>query len=295
MNNELIPQFFYTAEGSRIFFKTNFPLDKYNKDIPLLVFNYGLVCNESHFEKQLPYFIDKGLQVLVHDYRGHYSSSGSENLDEINFENISSDTEQLIASITEENVIMIGHSMGTNISMEFARRHPTYLKGMVLISGTVVPPQDIMFDSNIIDIVTPYWLWITENAPKLYGTLWKTAFMNPLARKIVHSGGFNTKKVPVEFINVYMSRLGKLHPGIFLKLIQEMHDHDIINHLENIETPTLIMGGDKDQIIPNYLQGTLHRFLPNSELYIIKDGSHVPQVDFPETVNERILRFINRL
>ena len=55
------------------------------------------------------------------------------------------------------------------------------------------------------------------------------------------------------------------------------------------------MGGDKDSVIPYYLQETLESELPNSELYMIKDGSHVPQVDFPESTNERILVFVQDL
>ena len=73
-----------------------------------------------------------------------------------------------------------------------------------------------------------------------------------------------------------------------------MHDHDIINELETIKTPTLVIGGDKDKIIPNYLQQILTKNLPNSKLYIVKDGSHVPQADFPDLINLRIHQFIKK-
>ena len=32
-----------------------------------------------------------------------------------------------------------------------------------------------------------------------------------------------------------------------------------------------------------------------SELYIVKDGSHVPQADFPDLINHRLLRFITKI
>lgn len=73
-----------------------------------------------------------------------------------------------------------------------------------------------------------------------------------------------------------------------------MHDHDVINHLESIKTPTLVIGGDKDKIIPNYLQQILTKYLPKSQLYIVKDGSHVPQADFPHMINHRIKQFIKK-
>jgi hypothetical protein len=30
-------------------------------------------------------------------------------------------------------------------------------------------------------------------------------------------------------------------------------------------------------------------------LYIVKDGSHVPQADFPKLVNQRLLRFLHKI
>ena len=66
-------------------------------------------------------------------------------------------------------------------------------------------------------------------------------------------------------------------------------------YLENITLPTLIIGGEKDKIIPNHFQEILRKKLVNSEFYLVKDGSHVPQVDFPEFINKRMKAFINKL
>ncbi len=58
--------------------------------------------------------------------------------------------------------------------------------------------------------------------------------------------------------------------------------------------PSLVMGGFKDNVIPNYLQRALASLLPNTETYFFKDGSHVPQADYPDMVNERIELFIEQ-
>jgi non-heme chloroperoxidase len=42
------------------------------------------------------------------------------------------------------------------------------------------------------------------------------------------------------------------------------------------------------------MQRTLASLLPNSETYFLKDGSHVPQADYPQMVNERIELFIDQ-
>ena len=73
-----------------------------------------------------------------------------------------------------------------------------------------------------------------------------------------------------------------------------MNKHDILSYLPHISSETLVIGGDQDKVIPNYLQKLLVKELPNAKLYLVRKGSHVPQVDFPEFINERIDLFLSQ-
>lgn len=293
MFKENHPSFLLTRDGTRLFYSSNFD-PKTNPKKPLIVFNYGLVCNNAHYEAQIPFFDNLGYEILIHNYRGHYTSSGEENIEAITFKNMALDLLEIIKRVNRKKAILIGHSMGVNISLEFAKLFPDYTQMLVLISGTVLPPQNVMFNTNVVQILFPYVEAFSDKFPDLYKKIWENSYQNPIVRKIVHQGGFNTTKVSEEFVHTYLKRVGELHPKIFIKLFSEMESHDIINYLEKIETPTLVMGGDKDKVIPNHLQEILVSHLPNSEFYIVKDGSHVPQRDFPELVNKKIESFIAR-
>lgn len=300
MNNKQMlknssPQYFYTTDKTRIFYNTNVNESECDLKLPALVFNYGLVCNHQHWKEQIPYFEKMGYPILLHDYRCHYSSSGKVNLEDCNFIQMSHDLKELTEFLNLKNMIMLGHSMGVNISLEYASLYPQNVSGLVLISGTVLPPQDIMFDSNITDVLFPYILHFSKTYPQLFKKIWKTSYLNPLIRSLVYKGGFNTKQVSEEFVQVYMKKISELPQDIFLHLLLEMKNHNIINRLETLEAKTLVMGGDKDKVIPYYLQVLLHQKIPHSEMYNIKEGSHVPQVDFPDSVNERIHAFIKEV
>jgi pimeloyl-ACP methyl ester carboxylesterase len=295
MLEEFHKNFFHTQDKIRIFYQTNFdPLD-FDSKAPLLVFNYGLLCSHGHWQYQLQFFIDLGFNLLFHDYRGHFSSSGSNKLEDINFPTICSDLRQLLQSLKVDNIVMLGHSMGVNVALEYSRLYPDTLKGTVLISGTVFPPQDIMFDSNIVDIATPALKWFTASFPDTYESIWKNTYKNPLARFFVRNGGFNMSKIKDDYVQYYMKKISELPKELMLHLLDEMKSHSIINDLENISTPALVIGGDKDKIIPNYLQKILEKHMPNAELYIVKEGSHVPQSDFPEYINPRIQLFLKKI
>ena len=286
---------FITSDQFTIYFGHNFDSDKTDMSKPILILNYGLVCNLAHWQHQIPYFDDLGYPIVYHDYRFHFASSSSDNIDDLTFKNISKDMRELIAYLKIERPIMLGHSMGVNTTLEFAKDYPDILRGMVLISGTTLPPQDVMFDSNWMDIIQPILEVLLEKYPLLFKTLWTTGHKNPLANHVIHKGGFNTKKVPKDFVTYYLKKIGELKPEVFFKLLNEMKNQNITASLEKIKTPALVMGGDLDQVIPHYLQKILTDNLPHNEMYIIKQGSHVPQADFPETVNERIKIFVEEM
>jgi len=294
MIDQFHKEYFHTNDGTRIFYQTNFDPEEFDTQRPLLVFNYGLLCSHGHWVNQLPYFEELGFNLLLHDYRGHFSSSGIGELEKINFKTIADDLNQLLISLNVKNYVMFGHSMGVNVTLEYARLFPQDLKGSILISGTVFPPQDIMFDTNLMDIATPALKWFTTSFPGAFESVWKTSYKNPVARFFVHRGGFNTSRIKDEYVQYYMKKISELPKELLLHLLDEMKNHSIINELENIKTPSLVIGGDRDKVIPNYLQKILEQHMPNAELYIVKKGSHVPQSDFPEFINPRVHQFLKK-
>ena len=286
-------EYFETSEGIRIAYNVNFDPRKLGAEETVMVLNYGLVCSKDHWKYQIPFFQKKGLNILLHDYRFHHESSGTDDLKDCTFSNMSSDLKELIDYLGIEKAFMVGHSMGVNVCLEFAKTFPEKVSSLVLISGTVFPPQEVMFDSKLVDRVLPYVQQFSRAFPHVFEKFWATQSSNPLAEKLVYKGGFNTQKTPQEFVALYMKNMSKLPPLLIFQLMEQMKIHDIVKHLGAIKIRSLVMGGTADRVIPNYLQKLLCRNLKNAELYIVKDGGHVPQTDFPDEINRRILHFYN--
>ena len=80
----------------------SFSLNKTQEEVrecqlPLVVFNYGLVCNNAHWQEQLPYFDSLGYPILIHDYRLHFDSALEAPIESLTFENIALDLHQVLA------------------------------------------------------------------------------------------------------------------------------------------------------------------------------------------------------
>lgn len=288
INNDA--NFYKTTDNEQIFYVKNFT--KIDHSRPILVFNYGLVCSNHHWKFQTEYFDRKGYQILIHDYRGHFQSTGAHDVKKITFPQMARDVRDLCAFLGITKAIMLGHSMGVNICLQIAKDFPELVSGMVLISGTFINVKDIMFDTNLMEFIAPIASLGLEKYPEIFKRIWSTGGMNPLVKEIIHTTGFNRGKVSKEFIEIYLNRVGQLGADLFFQLFNEMTRQNITSSLERMNMPSLIIGGHKDNVIPNHLQRTLACLLPNSETYFMKDGSHVPQADYPEMVNERIELFL---
>ena len=282
--------FYKTEDGEQIFFTTNFKPGKHKGKV--LIFNYGLVCSNHHWRDQISFFDELGYSILTHDYRGHYQSSSSQDLDKISFNQLAKDLNGLINHLNLTNNILLGHSMGVNISLEYSKLYSENVNKLVLISGTILPVHNIMMDTHLTGSLKPIILKIVEKFPKEFNLFWKYGGWNPVIKKMIHTGGFNIEKVSPEFIEIYLNKIGQLGPELFFQLIDQMQEHDILAFINQINTKTLIIGGNRDKVIPNFLQRLMHEKLKNSELYIIHQGSHVPQVDYPKNTNERIKLFL---
>jgi non-heme chloroperoxidase len=284
--------FFRTSDNEQIFYVKNFTTIDPKK--PILVFNYGLVCSNHHWKFQTDYFDSKGFQILIHDYRGHFQSTGAHDVKKITFPQMAKDVADMCEFLGIKQAIMLGHSMGVNICLQLAKDFPDLVSGMVLISGTFINVKDVMFDSNLMEFIAPIANLGLKKYPLIFKKIWTSTGMNPFVREIIHSTGFNRGKVSKEFIEIYLNRVGQLGADLFFQLFNEMTKQNITGSLERMTMPSLVMGGHSDNVIPNHLQRTLATLLPNSETYFFKNGSHVPQADYPDMVNERVELFIQQ-
>jgi pimeloyl-ACP methyl ester carboxylesterase len=290
MTNDLLSREFFTnRDGLKLFYRRNF-ID--NKPSKIILFNNGLVCSEQHFILLSEQLGQRGFGVILHDYRGHFNSEGKAALSQITFDHIVNDVTDLLDHLEIEYChSVIGHSMGVNICLELVERFPERFKNTILISGTALPVKDIMFGTNIMEIMSPYLLLALEAYPDIFNLLWSSSKYNWPVKKIVQYSGFNPGQVDFSYVDQYVNKLTLLGPEIFFQLFEQLSQHDILSRLHSVKTPALIIGGDKDKVIPWYLQTLLKTQLVNSQLYMLKNGSHVPQIDFPELTLERILSF----
>ncbi len=68
---------------------------------------------------------------------------------------------------------------------------------------------------------------------------------------------------------------------------------DLSDRVAEISVPTLVMHGTADKVLPVQNGRLLHEKLPNSRLDLFEDGPHLFFIEDAETVNRRLMEFID--
>jgi len=164
-----------------------------------------------------------------------------------------------------KNVVLVGHSMGGAICMSYFLKY-NKIKGLILIgTGAKLKVSPVIFDmlNKDFDKILEYFDSISL---------------------------FTKDKEIKQFIK---NELSKTDKQIYIKDFYICNKFDIMNQLDKITVPTLIMCGDKDILTPVKYSKYMNEKIKNSILHIIEKSGHLVQVERYKTVNKYIKNFID--
>jgi triacylglycerol lipase len=226
---------------------------------------------------------DAGLETISLDLPGHGDSCKPVGLDLYHLENVFDTMVEWIRNLgLETPPIIIGHSMGGYLTLEYALRYPELTLGMILINPFFSPNQistwvRLSYRENMIAAAArrsvPGWFydWMID----------ATSFFNPGRYFLKHD-------LPQPVRRQMAENYRHAAPGIF-KL--PFTARNLEPYLPNIINPTLVIYGTRDTTLDPRSFARLIKLLPNAEGKSLKAG-HVPHQSNPEETNQCIMDFI---
>lgn len=116
------------------------------------------------------------------------------------------------------------------------------------------------------------------------------------AKFVLNFAYFDKSKISEEQINAYAAPLGD--PGTRAALLETARQcipsdaDELVAKFKNISTPTLILWGRHDKVIPLQVGELLRQALPNCVLEIFEECGHIPQEEQPEKTIASIGKFL---
>ena len=197
----------------------------------ILLIVHGIAEHSGRYMNLVNYFVPKGYAVYSFDLRGHGKSDGKRSYIE-RFSYYIDDLQTFFNLVRTENpntkIFMVGHSMGSTISVDYALEHQSELQGLI-ISGTTLKLGSSISKAAIL-------------MAKILSVL-----MPKMGVSALDPGGISRDPVVVAaYVNDPLNYTGKLSARFGVELLKTMEM--LQSGLSEINLPILIMQGSQDRI-----------------------------------------------
>jgi pimeloyl-ACP methyl ester carboxylesterase len=169
-----------------------------------------------------------------------------------------------------KDVILIGHSMGGGIALQYALDHAEDLKGIVMISsGARLRVHPMFLETLEKSVANP------------------NEAVNPLGNMF--------EKVDPELAVILQQRSEENGLVSFFNDLKACDKFDVMERLSSISVPIMAICGDLDLMTPPKYSNFLANAVPGTRVVLIPDGTHMAYAEKPEEVNLAIEEFIREL
>lgn len=191
--------------------------------------------------------------------------------------------EQFIDKMKLDSFDLVGNSLGGNIAWHYAIEHPDKIGKMVLIAPSGFETQD-KEGSLVFELAKREWL---GNILKNMGTRF---FVRRTLEDVYYDDSKITEKQYAQYLAA-SKREGNREAFIQRLQTKEQNKTD---QLETIKTPTLLMWGDRDVLVPDHLSARFAAALPRDTLIVYPNVGHVPMEEIPERSVKDAIDFLSR-
>lgn len=244
-----------------------------------LVLIRGVGSNADHWYEQAP-VLSKEYRVIVFDNRGIARSSDPGG--EFSISVMARDVIGLLDYLRIEKAHVLGLSMGGMIAQELAIQYPERVSGLILASTHCGGRHQIEAVAEVSSVFTDM-IYTASDESRLKAA---ACLFDPETLE-------NRPEVARKYSEI--SSKQPANTKILSKQWEALLKHDTFDRLPRIKTPTLVLTGKGDLLIPPENSEILAKRIPGAELKIIPGGGHQVLIEQPEACNAALLEFLRGL
>jgi pimeloyl-ACP methyl ester carboxylesterase len=258
INNEEV----YVASGNR----------EPDPECDSVVFIHGTGQDHTIWVLPTRYFARHGKNVLAIDLPGHGRSGGTP-LDTI--EEMADWVIAVLDAAGLNRAALVGHSLGSLVTVAAAARHPDRVRAIALVSTTVpMPVADFLLDQardnshTAIDMLN---FWGFSKSAQLGG--------NATPGNWMLGGG--------------MRLMEKANAGIIYNDLKACNEYiEGLNHAAKVKCHALLILGERDMLTPTRSTRKVTAALPDAETVILEGAGHALLSERPDPVLDQLIKIV---
>jgi len=243
----------------------------------MILLIHGHPFDHTLWDPQAVALREAGYDVIVPDLRGYGATPAM--VTEITY--LSDFADDLARELDRHGVrqaIIGGVSMGGQIAMEFYRRYPDRVAGLILSDTSPVgeTEEGRRYRNDLADRL------LAEGM---------TGYAAEVLDKMITP--YHVKALPGVASHVRRMMLATSPAGAAAALRGRAERPDYQDTLETVRVPTLILVGTEDPYTPLADAELIRKLVPGSDLVVVDGAGHLPGLEKPEKVNAALLAFLN--
>jgi len=270
------------------------------KGQPVIVLHGGPDFDHSYFLPDMDQYKDI-LRLIYYDQRGRGKSADNVRPEDVTLLTDLDDIDRVRQHFRLDSVVLLGHSWGTVLALEYALRHPTRVSKLILMNPAPASTKDLAAFRKL------YLVKVGAEMDQQRAIVASAAYQSGdpeavAARYRIH---FKPALARAEDYEKLMTRMHEAFKtqgsrGIVKaravedRLMRDtwgVPDYDLLPKLHMVRIPTLVIAGDHD-FFPDEVAGHIAQALPNARLVTMKNCGHFAFLECPDAVRNALNDFL---
>jgi proline iminopeptidase len=241
------------------------------------------------------------LRLTYYDQRGRGRSADDFQPQRVTLSSDVEDIETVRRHFGLDAPVILGHSWGIVLALEYALRHPTHVSHLVLMNPAPASARDFVllrkaYVNQLGAQMDRQREIMASDAykqadPETVAARYRIHFAHALKRPEDYERLMTRMKA--QFVHQGSAGIIKARAAEDQLMLQTWDDatYDLLPRLSAVTVPTLVIAGDHD-FIPVEIAEHIAQALPNAKLVTMKDCGHFGYLECPEAVHRAVEDFL---
>jgi 3-oxoadipate enol-lactonase len=261
-----------TSDNLNLYYKVDGNQDSGNT----VVFLNGLTQSTDSWILMLPHFKTK-YKIILLDFifQGQSDKTGEWR----DFDTHARDVKSVLDQEKIQNTSIVGISYGSIVAQHFAVMYPACLKKLVLVSTFAHK--------------TPYYEAIELSWWRALEMGGYNLMLDIMLPSVLSENYFSNPLVSITKLKSGRQDLNSSSDAIFKLMRATKERKDFRKDLKKINTPTLVVQGEKDTLFPVHIANEVHTNIRNSKFVVIRNAGHTLNLEHVNDVSAVINDFLD--
>lgn len=278
----------HAADGTRLAYRLFGP----REGTPVALLD-GISCDGFIFRDLEPWLAGRARVLHVH-YRGHGRSGLPRDPEACTLPYLAKDLAELLERSGLGPAVLIAHSMGVQVALETALRHPERVGGLVLMCGAHGRVLDTFKHTDLGRRLLP---WLDRTA--------RGGWREPLARAVrallptrmtyAFAAWSEVKgdRLGQKDLMPYLEHFARMPLDLFTRTLTDAAERTSEAWLARIRVPTLVLAAEDDGFTPVHLSRAVAAALPDARLEVVAGASHTGPLERPDAFRACVAAFLD--